>query len=560
MNPRAAGFALALAALPAPLLAQPVDQGYEAGAAEETAAETAGASDDGWLGLDADDAEETPLFQVEARAVGQAVAFDNMDFMTLDESSMQDIQDTDDRTTFGRTNLDVTAFVSPVERVEIDLTLEVGASWGSAVQDSGVDLGAASARVYVVDEDAFRLSARAGRQRFEIGGAPRDYYMRGMVDGFTVDAEVVDVLTLRVLAFDFFFPQEYPEARSSAGADSILFARAQGEAPAGQRGETNTYRTGAVLQTVDQLVDGLDIRAFFFHATISSSHRDEGTGSDISEGGLLGNFRDRDYLQLMGARAGYTGEATDGLEISAFGEFARSSGIDRKESTAVDVDLSGIAVGVGLGLDYDFGDGHVGIAGDWHRMQGAEYSVNGLEFQRGFVSMLGDRIGGLASGSLAGMRPSAYLERYGVFHAPDTTDRAAGTDFTHVELAAGYQDTELELAFWTYADTRTSGFDQSTLAEVEPPPEHSREEFAAQVRAGQSLGYELDVTLRQVVQDYAAFFVRGGIFVPGDYYALPISRAASPVPIEGDGRLGGDATFWAVAAGAEFGFGYRRAR
>lgn len=528
--------------------------GYELASGPETTNDT---GDTGWYPEGSGDSyEDTPLFAVEVAASGQVVSFENADFMPLDESDVETIQDTDDRTTFGRTWLTLSGSANPVEPVEIDLTLEVGASWGAVGSDSEMGLGAASANVFLFDGDAFRLSTRAGRQRFEIGGAPDDYYLKGTVDGFTVEAEVVDVLTLRVLAFDLFFPQEYPEA-----GHSVFYSRPQGENPAGQRGETNTYRTGAVLQSVDQLVDGLDLRAFFFHATIAGSQREYGTGSDISEGGLLGNFRDRDYVRLMGARVGYGNEALDGaLTYDSFVEFARSSGIDRKESTSVDVDLAGNALGVGLEFDYDFGVGHVGVAGDWHRMDGAQYSVNGLEFQRGFVSMYGDTIGGLASSSIARMRPSAYLSRYGVEHLADTIDRSAGTDFTHVALQLGIVDTELELGFWTYADTRESSFDQSTLAEVEPPPEHSREEFAAQVRTGQALGYEIDVRLEQAIRDYAALFFRAGLFLPGDYYELEVSRAASPRPIEGDGRLGGTATFWAVAAGAEFGFGYRRAR
>lgn len=499
--------------------------------------------------------EERALFSVETDASAQLVSFDDADLMALDESSMGAIQDTDDRTTFGRTWMTITGVVAPVEQVAMDVTLAVGASWGGVLLDSAVALGAASVDARIVDTDAFDLSVRAGRQRFGIGGAPVDYYLDGMVDGFTVEAEAVDVMTLRVLAFDLFFPQEYPEY-----GHSVFYSRPQAEAPAGQRGETNTIRTGAVLQTVDQLVEGLDVRAFFFHASVGGTDRGQGSGSDISEGGLLGNFRDRDYVQLYGARAGYTGEVAEGLELGGFVEFARSSGIDRKEMTAVDVDLGGNAMGVGVGVDYDFGQGHVGVEADWHRMDGAQYSVSGLEFQRGFVSMYGARLGGLASGAIAGMRPSATLSRYGVFHAPDATDRAAGTDFVHAALSLGFVDTELELGFWTYADTRTSSFDQSRLADVQPPPEHSREEFAALVRAGRSLGYELDATLTQTVRDYAALFVRGGLFLPGDYYALEVSRSASPVPIEGDGRLGGQETFWAVAAGAEFGFGYRRGR
>ncbi len=496
-------------------------------------------------------------FAIEASAVGQIVSFDNADLAELDESNNDAIQDTDDRTTFGRTFVELTAIAQPVDAVTLDLTLDAFGSWGSSSNDSSVALGAASASIDVVDTDTFRLGVRAGRQRFGIGGAPRDYYLNGMVDGFTFDAEVVDILTLRVLAFDMFHPQERPEF----GGD-VLFARPQGEVPRGQRGETNTYRTGAVLQTVDQLVEGLDVRAFFFHATVGGTSRENGTGSDISEGGLLGNFRDRDYQRLFGLRAGYSAGLLEDemLTIGGFAEFARSSGVDRKESTGIDIDTSGNALGLGLELDVELGDGRIGFNGDWHRMDGAQYSVNGLEFQRGFVSMFGDRIGGLASGSIASMRPSASLSRFGVLHNPDDVDRNAGTDFTHLELTGGYQGFNVSVGLWLFADTRSSNFDQSTLATIEPPPEHSREEFAAQVRTGLALGQELDIKVSQSFQEFAELFVRGGVFMPGDYYALPVARSVTPQYIEGNARLGGQATFWAISAGAEFGLGYRKAR
>lgn len=497
------------------------------------------------------------FYSVEMDATGQVVSFDNADLAALDESNNDAIQDTDDRTTFGRTFVAITGEASPIEQVTLDLTLDAYASWGSAAADSTVGLGAASAQIDVIDTDDFRLGVRAGRQRFGIGGASRDYFLNGMVDGFTMEAEVVDILTLRVLAFDLFYPQERPEL----GGD-VLFQRPQGEVPRGQRGETNTYRTGFVLQTVDQLVEGLDIRAFFFHATVGGSTRENGTGSDISEGGLIGNFRDRDYQRLFGGRVGYSAGVLedDALTIGGFAEFGRSSGIDRRESTGIDIDTSGNAYGLGLSVEYDAGDARIGFFGDWHRMDGAQYSVNGLEFQRGFVSMFGDRIGGLASASIAQMRPSASLSRYGVLHNPDDVDRNAGTDFTHLELVGGYQGFELSVGFWMFADTRSSSFNQATLADIEPPPEHSREEFAAQRRAGLSLGQELDIRATQSVADFASLFLRGGIFMPGDYYAVPVARSVTPRYIEGNARLGGQETFWAISAGANFGLGYGKAR
>ena len=496
-----------------------------------------------------DDASGDLGFSIEIRGQGDVVSYDNADLRATDESSVPAITESDDRATYGRTDVDIEAFVSPTDMVDIDLTIETSANWGGSTSSSDVGLGAASVVFRPVDSESFQLSVRAGRQRFSIGGASRDYLLGGTVDGFTVDAELPDILTLRLLPFDMFFPNDVPEDRHTA-------IRPDSGRPSGQRGETNTYRTGAVLQTVDQLADGLDLRLFFFHAGIGGGFPDEGTGSDISEGGLLGNFRDRDYTQLFGFRGGYGTSFASGLFFDTVAEFARSQGIDRKEATSVDVDLSGNAMGLELALGYQNTDLRVALQADWHRMDGANYSVNGLEFQRGFVSMYGSRLGGLASGRIAGMRPSASLDRYGVMHNPEDVNRNAGTDFLHVELEFAYQRTELSVGFWTYKDTRESSFDQSTINTIQPPPEHSREEFSAQRRAGLALGNELDLEVRQGIEGFGALYAQGGIFMPGEYYSHNVSRIVTPLALDGNQRLGGQETFWAIAVGAEFGLGY----
>ena len=496
-----------------------------------------------------DDAPDDLDFRIEIDGAGDVVSYENADVRGLDESSIPAIIDSDDRKTHGRTDVDLTAWVRPVDAVEVDVTLDTQLDWGSATRNSRVSVGAASLLVRPVDTDGFELNLRAGRQRYSLGGASRDYFLSGMVDGFTAEATLPDVLTLRVLLFDMFFGNESPEHR-------VFAERPDSGRPADLRGETNTYRTGAVLQSVDQLVDGLALRAFFFHAGIGGGFPDQGTGSDITEGGLLGNFRDRDYLQMYGFRGGYGTAFESGFFFDTVAEFARSQGVDRKEATSVDVDLSGNAMGIELELGWQNEDVRAALQADWHRMDGANYSVNGLEFQRGFTSMFGSRLGGLTSGRIAGMRPSATLDRYGVTHNPEDVNRFAGTDFLHAELQFAYKRTELSIGFWTYKDTRESSFDQSTLDTIQPPAEHSREEFAAQRRAGLSLGNELDLELRQGIDGFGALFAQAGVFMPGEYYSHEVSRIVTPFAVPGNQRLGGQETFWAIAVGAEFGLGY----
>jgi hypothetical protein len=497
--------------------------------------------------------DDDPSVVVEVRGTGDVVSYDNADLRSTDESSIPAIINSDDRSTFGQTDVDVSVLFRASDAVEIDATLDTHATWGESSGGSSVGLGAASVLLRPISTGSFELGIRAGRQRFSIGGADRDYFLSGVVDGFTIDAEVVDVFTLRLLPFDLFHPNEVPEDRGNAIRPDARRANQL-------RGETNTYRTGAILQTVDQLADGLDLRLFFFHAGVGGGTPESGTGADISEGGLLGNFRDRDYVQLLGFRGGYGAEFSSGVFFDTVAEFARSQGIDRKEATSVDVETSGNALGLGLGFGYQTDSLRAALVADWHRMDGAKYSVNGLEYQRGFTSMRGSRIGGLASGRIAGMRPSASLDRFGVLHNPEDVDRNAGTDFLHIALEFSCENTDLTLGFWTYKDTRESGFDQSTLDEIQPPPEHSREEFSAQRRTGLALGNELDVEYRQRIDGFGALFAQAGLFMPGEYYSHDVSNIVTPNAIDGNQRLGGQESFWAIAVGAEFGLGYRSAQ
>ena len=240
-------------------------------------------------------------------------------------------------------------------------------------------------------------------------------------------------------------------------------------------------------------------------------------------------------------------------------EFARTEGIDRKEPVVPDVDAAGNAFGGGVELDLELNDDvGFGLLADWHRFDGAEYSVGGPQFRHGFVSFGGARIGGLASARLSNWRPSAVLEYSGVRQAPDDISRAAGTDSIHAGLSLDLWDTSLTFDFWTYTDTRTSNFDQSRIDQIDPPFGYSREEFAAQRRTGLGLGTEIDVRLAQAFGDFFSIFGEYGLFMPGDYYAIEVSRVAAydaDVP-----RLGGQETLWAIRAGADVSLGMRRAR
>lgn len=505
------------------------------------------------IGCDLDDS-------VACIEVGSAVTiagWNNRDLLELDETTVQDIINSDDRTFAGEFDLVLGAAWRPEERV----TLRSGVFLSQAMRDSAnqrrfdggnAQIIEASISYHAVDTENVALDFTAGRHDFDIGSAPNDYIMAGAVDGISARLDLAKIGELKWLAFEIYSANEIVET----GFEYVK----PGLEPVNRfNGETNTYRTGIVYENTE-LVDDLSFALYFLHATIAGSGP-ENTGADVTLGGLTGNFRDRDYLRNYGLRVDYDAAYDMGLLLEVNAEFAMSSGVDRKAPEYVDVDLGGMMFGGGLGIGYDFGRGEVDLETDFYRFDGASYSsTGGLQFEGGFTSMRGDRIGGVAVGRMASWRPSGVLTAAGIDHSPHDWDRQAGTQFLRAGLGFEFDGFEIDVDFFTYTDTSESLFDQSTLDETTPPIGFSREEIAAQRRAGLNLGQEISIEVEQRFSRYASLIGGFGLFMPGEYYDIEIDRVAA----FNDARpaIGGEgvASFWAFHAGLDFFGGYAWSR
>jgi hypothetical protein len=495
-------------------------------------------------------------FDWSIRAVNEVLGYDNRDLRALDERTDQNVIDTDDRRNFGYSDLTVTMSVAPVQSVRFDLQTQYALLWKEDQIGRQAGTGG-SLRIFQLSStweplvhrrDGVGLMLRFGRQPFSIGGVPTDYLLDATVDAITVTADFGSYGTLRVLALDFFGANDLPET----GFQYYLPGRAS---PFGQRGETNTLRTGLVYGLDPSRNDyGLGARAFGFFATIGGGPI-ESTGSDISYGGTLGNFRDADYQMMFGGRLLFDRALSDTFRLTAFAEFARSEGIDRKELVARDVNTGGNAIGAGFDATVTPQErASISAGASFYHFDGASYASDGLEFERGFVSFRGWRVGGIALGRNAAWRPSAHMESYGIAHTPHSETRAAGTRFVEGRLGARVLDTSVRLRGWQYWDTSTSFVDFEALAAGElpaPPFGYTYDEFAAQERLGRSLGFEYEVEVAQSFSDDRyRLYGTWGAFVPSDFYALRVSRI-----VEGTmTALGGEETFWAFRVGAEVNF------
>ncbi len=483
--------------------------------------------------------------------------FENRDYQQLDESTDQRVIDTDDRRTFGHTDIAATIAYRPQEAIQLDTQIKYDLVWrddglGRTRNRNGLLNVFRLAMSYTFTESKdFTLKTTLGRQPFRIGGVPKDYMLDGTLDAITVTADAGDFGRVRILAIDFFAGHDQP-------VSGYQFFRDGSETVFGLRGETNTLRSGAIYE-YDRTFKGgdrFDMKAYYFYATIGGGPIDQ-SGANITYGGTLGNFRDRDYQHMAGGRLAYRIDLGQTGNLNLFGEYARSAGIDRRPVVERDVDTGGNAFGGGAELSLRASaNASVYLEADFYHFDGAKYASDGLEFERGFVGFRGARLGGLTVGRQSAWRPSAHLDAFGVDHTPQDISRSGGTQFLHAAAGAKLSAYSLRLDYWMYTDTSSSFLDVANIDAIDDPPfGRSRAEFEAQARAGKALGQEFNVEASRRFGDQNAtsafrLYTNFGAFLPGDFYAIKVNRVAGQRLT----ALGGDAAFWAFRFGGMVSF------
>ncbi len=543
------------------------------GASSSALAQEDGPADAASVSLsdDEDDEEEDEESRLETRFMltSEAHAMNNLDLRRLDETSDQDILETDDRNIFAYTGIAAELEYDVLETTEFNFAGSHTGMWGSDQIGmlSGTDPDAQAEyqpergyhflwiyRLNVdwkpIDNDTLEFATTIGRQDFEIGGAEDDFFVDDTVDAVTLELGLDEVGTFRALALDFYGVNNTPK-----NADFVDYT-ARRDTVAPFRGDTNTRRHGLVYENTE-LLEGLEFRAFGFYADIGASTRAGSTGADRSFNGSLGNTSDNDYMWLAGTRAGY-GYETDTFEIEGFGEFARSGGIDRKDTEIgiPDVDNNGNAYGAGLEGGLELGMFGLGADLRWFHADGGVYgSGNGMQGSHGFVSFKGDEVGGLNLDRYAGFHPSAYLGPDGIEDEPHQTDRRSGTEFLKagldLEVAERFR---AEFDGWYLMDTSLSYLDDEDLDQVasELPFGYTEADLEAQDRFGKPIGMEFDASFLYRANEALNFYAKGGIFLPSEYYKTEVDRSVAGNYT----ALGSDdpATFWAATAGTSLSF------
>jgi hypothetical protein len=475
--------------------------------------------------------------------------FDNLDFRALDESSDQAILDSDDRNGFAFTGVSLELGY----QVDKSARLVVGTSyrglWGN---DQIGSINRFGGFIYFTSLYAewtphawkYQPTFRIGRQRFDLGGmgGAREYILGDIVDQLRVDFPIPKIGKVILIPVDV--------VGLSAENDDVNFVGfigSQSTQTFGFRGDRMTRRHGLELVINPDKLPGLDVRAYTFYTDVGAL----GSGSDISYNGRLGNFSDNDWIVNYGLRAAYT--FLDGLTVTPFAAFDGSAGIDRKELVTYDVDTNGFAVSGGVVIQKKKeGPKEWGMYAEasYFQATGAAYTEDGLQFSHGYVGMKARQAGGLLANRFMGWHPTAYLGAFGVSDSPHDTSRKAGTRV--VTLNANFDlpgPVSVGAGYWFFQDTSLTLLDQDRLDTITPPFGYSREEFAAQARLGKVLGHEVNGTVTVRLSNHLDLYAQGGVFLPGSFYEIEVSRVAGTALGSTDPQL-----LWDASGGVRMGF------
>ncbi len=474
--------------------------------------------------------------------------YDNLDFRRIDESGDQAILDSDDRGNLAFSGAAFDLEYDVDDHTTVAMSTSLRGLWGNdqigqvSAFNSWLYFNNLYVKAYTKDPDG--LSLTVGRQYYEIGGlgGTPDYVLADVVDWIRADVPLPGVGRLILIPINV-----AALSGDDAGPDFVSYIGQSDDPVFNMRGDRMTKRAGLVLQA-DDLPIPLQARAYAFYSDIGAS----GTGADISYGGELGNFADNDWVVNAGVRA--QGEFGS---FKPYAHFDFSTGMDRKELVAQDVDAFGFAWGGGIAFrgqkeeGEDTGD-RSGFDGQltYFDCLGPAYAENGLQYSHGYVSMKGRQLGGLIMNRYLGWHPTAYVGGSGISDTPQDTDRKSGTRVINAGAEYALPGPISIGAGWWYAqDTGVTYLASSALDTITPPYGYSREEFAAEQRLGAGLGHEIDGLVTAHITRSLDLTVTGGVLLPGDFYRTEIERVAGTALGSSDPAMA-----WAASGGTRVRF------
>lgn len=476
--------------------------------------------------LDASEDDDSPL-TVSGRFETEWHEYQNLDFRTLDETSDQSILDSDDRGGFPYSGaaLDLGYQVDPAVRVLTSVSHR--GLWGTDQIGNNSRFGgflyfnalAVEVKAKPTSDDSVVVTV--GREYYRLGGlgGGRDYILADVLDQVRVEIPfglgTLDLIPVNVV-----------QQTDNDGLDFVSYMGTADIPTYNFNGDT-MMRRHMMVARLDELPAPVDALVYGAYTDIGAGVSAPSlglysTGVDISYQGLLGNFTDNDWVANFGLRA--SGEF--GV-LQPFAHFDVSTGIDRKELVAVDVNTNGIAYGGGVVIETGDDDAGLNARIQYFDALGPGYQADGLQFSHGYVGMKAQQVGGQLFNRFLGFHPSAYVSLNGIADTPQEPSRKSGTRSVHV--GADYELPGMlgfEAGWWFLQDTGFSALKLNRLDQLDPPFGYARDEFAAEERMGNVIGQEINVDITAQLTDSLSAEVGGAMILPGPYYGIPIARVA----------------------------------
>jgi len=385
-----------------------------------------------------------------------------------------------------------------------------------------------------------RLSLRVGRQDFRLGGKIfRDFYQEDILDALVLKWYDKKFGRLDLVLFDLF-----SNSADTRDVNFVRFISVDNTTVRNFDGASATYRQGflyrySFLGDSDYIGTHADLRIFYFYSRFGGTNQPFG-GADRTNNGTSGNFIDRDFSVMRGARLnlGYK----DWFRTSF--TYAESFGIDRKIPTIYfqsrDVDNNGKAYG--LETEFAFWNRRLRFTPTWFYAQGGKYYADGTQYSHGFVSMKADQVGGLLVDLYWGVHPTAYTSGQGVADLPYNRDRKTGTLSKHLGIALGIlENLFLKFDVWRLHDTNKIDYVTTSI----PQPQNfftnqkagniytqdfiinsygnlfpdNNTVIRAARRFGTPLGEEYNIGLDWSIFKGFKFWATWGVFKPMRYFA-----------------------------------------
>lgn len=482
--------------------------------------------------------------------IAEGGSFNNGDLRRLNESNQSAINDTDDRIHLVYSRLFLNFYFPLSDSLYFRFDVFKNGFWGGDnLSGASTNNNAASTPVgadpfafgelYLEDvllsSKVADLSARIGRQFFEIGGGiPNDYYLRDYLDSITLTYSDGRLGRFRFLVVDFF----QMAGDATMHVNYVRYFSHDNRRVRNFDGDVNTIRSGMVYESRNLLnwklagtsAHELIGRMYGFYARYGAVRS---TGSDRSNMGSTANFADNDYAIMGGTRIIYS-MPLPFAKIKVHSDVAISTGINRRLPTAAgesqDVDTDGMSFSGGLVfsemgnkkvLGYEF-------LADAFYASGPKYNASGAQTSHGFVSFKGNHIGGLLANRYWGVHPSAYVASNGIDNYEHNYDRKSGTLAAHAGVGFYFLEKfRIGFDWWWFMDTGKSELWEKA-AENGTTNNITNNVLRAQERLGKTLGNEFDITLEYNHNEFWSIYLRGAMLMPGSYYSTPGIRPDSP--------------------------------